>query len=90
MFGSIECLNIPGSMAPPSYSAHCLGPDRGIQGHHNSCYMDATLFSMFAFSMVFDAILHRPRRHGNSGSDIKRYEEVQSALRDGIVNPLRK
>jgi ubiquitin carboxyl-terminal hydrolase CYLD len=87
VFGSIECLNIPGSVAPPVYGPHCLGPDRGIQGHHNSCYMDATLFSMFAFSTVFDAILHRPR---SSGSDIERYDEVQSALRDGIVNPLRK
>jgi ubiquitin thioesterase CYLD len=52
--------------------------------------MDATLFSMFAFSTVFDAVLHRPRRSGSSGSDIERYDEVQSALRDGIVNPLRK
>lgn len=90
VFGSIECLDIAGSVAPPEYSTLFIGANRGIQGHHNSCYMDATLFSMFAFSTVFDAILHRPRRHGSIGADIAKYDEVQAALRDGIVNPLRK
>lgn len=36
------------------------GKFKGIQGHHNSCYLDVTLFSMFAFTPVFDAILYRP------------------------------
>ena len=49
------------------------GRRRGIQGHKNSCYMDATLFSMFAFSNVFEEILERPRGKGN----IQGYEEVQ-------------
>lgn len=35
------------------------GKYRGIQGHHNSCYLDATLFSMFAFTCVFDSLLFR-------------------------------
>lgn len=35
------------------------GKNRGIQGHHNSCYLDATLFSMFAFTSVFDGLLFR-------------------------------
>lgn len=35
------------------------GMFKGIQGHHNSCYLDATLFGMFAFSRVFDAVLYR-------------------------------
>lgn len=35
------------------------GKYRGIQGHHNSCYLDATLFSMFAFTSVFDNLLFR-------------------------------
>lgn len=35
------------------------GKYRGIQGHHNSCYLDATLFSMFAFTSVFDSLLFR-------------------------------
>lgn len=35
------------------------GKFKGIQGHNNSCYLDATLFSMFAFTNVFDAVLYR-------------------------------
>lgn len=50
-----------------------FGKKRGIQGHKNSCYLDATLFSMFAFTNVFDELLTRPRRQ----SDIHGYEEVQ-------------
>lgn len=37
------------------------GSFKGIQGHHNSCYLDATLFSMFAFTNVFDAVIYRER-----------------------------
>lgn len=36
------------------------GQFKGIQGHHNSCYLDATLFSMFTFTSVFDSLLYRP------------------------------
>ena len=63
-----------------------IGKNKGIQGHHNSCYLDAMLFSMFSFSLAFDQLLHRPRRQG----DIEEYEQVQGVLRDCIVNPLRK
>ncbi|KAF7992269.1 hypothetical protein HCN44_001594 [Aphidius gifuensis] len=62
------------------------GKYRGIQGHHNSCYLDATLFSMFAFTCVFDSLLFRPRNE----YDCPEYEEVQRVLREEIVNPLRK
>ena len=37
------------------------GRNKGIQGHKNSCYLDATLFSMFCFTSVFDSLLYRPR-----------------------------
>lgn len=58
---------------------------RGIQGHHNSCYLDATLFAMFACTYTFDDILNRPRdKH-----DIKEYEDIQQVLRDDIVQVLR-
>jgi ubiquitin thioesterase CYLD len=60
------------------------GP-RGIQGHHNSCYLDATLFAAFAFSSVMDSILLRPRKE----NDIDDYEKVQTVLRNNIVYPLR-
>ncbi|KAH3759256.1 ubiquitin carboxyl-terminal hydrolase CYLD [Pelomyxa schiedti] len=33
------------------------GVQRGIQGENNSCYLDSTLFSMFAFTKIFDWIL---------------------------------
>ena len=62
-----------------------LGRDKGIQGHHNSCYMDSTLFAMFAFSDVFDGALHRRKRV----NDVADYEIAQKTLRDEIVNPLR-
>ena len=64
-----------------------LGRNKGIQGHHNSCYLDATLFSMFAFSQVFDTILHRPDR---GDEDLEEYEQIQRVLKESIVNPLRK
>ena len=87
VFGSIECVNIPGCVLPPEFHARLLGQNRGVQGHQNSCYMDATLFSMFAFSTMFDSILHRPRW---ATCDNHYYDTVQRALREGIVNPLRK
>ena len=62
------------------------GRNKGIQGHQNSCYLDATLFSMFCFTSVFDSLLYRPRGE----KDIARYDEVQKVLREEIVNPLRK
>jgi len=75
-----------GNFLPPSkFEYSIVGRMRGIQGHHNSCYLDATLFSMFAFSMVFDSVLYRKKRE----TDIEEYEPVQSALKNAIVNPLR-
>lgn len=61
------------------------GKNRGIQGHHNSCYLDATLFAMFSCTSVFDSILHRPKNN----DDIAEYDEVQRVLKEEIVNPLR-
>lgn len=48
------------------------GKYRGIQGHHNSCYLDVTLFSMFTYTAVFDSLLFRPK----NSNDIGDYEEV--------------
>uniref|UniRef100_A0A1B0A4S9 ubiquitinyl hydrolase 1 n=1 Tax=Glossina pallidipes TaxID=7398 RepID=A0A1B0A4S9_GLOPL len=91
MFGQKNSPVIPGAVAPiKCLSLDCLegfcGKFKGIQGHHNSCYLDVTLFSMFAFTSVFDAILFRAREP----QDIKSYTEVQTVLREEIVNPLRK
>ncbi|ELU06273.1 hypothetical protein CAPTEDRAFT_156372 [Capitella teleta] len=86
-FGAMACPDLEGDIPPPSANDldRFLGQNKGIQGHHNSCYMDAMLFSMYSFSMVFDSILFRPKR----SDDIKDYDKVQKVLRDGIVNPLR-
>ncbi|KAM9296434.1 ubiquitin carboxyl-terminal hydrolase CYLD-like [Gastrophryne carolinensis] len=58
-----------------------VGLKKGIQGHYNSCYLDTTLFSLFAFSSVLDPILNSP-----DVCDAK----VQRILRQDIVNPLRR
>ena len=63
-----------------------VGKNVGIQGHKNSCYLDATLFSMFSFTSVFNNLLDRPRKE----KDMAIYDEVQRVLREEIVNPLRK
>lgn len=86
-----ECSVIPGAVAPlcmpteEDVQAVC-GKYRGIQGHHNSCYLDVTLFSMFTYTAVFDTLLFRPKNQ----NDIADYDEVQRVLREEIVNPLRK
>ena len=41
---------------------------------------------MFSFTSVFDSLLYRPK----APSDISQYEEVQTVLKDEIVNPLRQ
>ncbi|XP_059220500.1 ubiquitin carboxyl-terminal hydrolase CYLD isoform X3 [Stomoxys calcitrans] len=90
-FGHMDCPVVPGAIAPiKCFSSKDLeelcGKFKGIQGHHNSCYLDVTLFSMFTFTPVFDAVLYRPPEK----EDISSYAEVQTVLREEIVNPLRK
>ncbi|XP_039278937.1 ubiquitin carboxyl-terminal hydrolase CYLD-like [Nilaparvata lugens] len=88
-FGMIDCPVVPGIRQPITVDkdvASICGKNKGIQGHHNSCYLDATLFSMFTFTSVFDSLLFRPA----TNNDIRRYEEVQKVLREEIVNPLRE
>ena len=77
---------VKGNYLPPSsFKDVKSGKMQGIQGHHNSCYLDSTLFAMFAFSMAFDSVLYRKKRD----DDITEYEQVRNALKDAIVNPLR-
>ncbi|KAM8811324.1 ubiquitin carboxyl-terminal hydrolase CYLD-like [Eudromia elegans] len=58
------------------------GRMKGIQGHCNSCYMDAALFSLFSCTSVLDSMLFKPFPLCD--------RNVQNILRDEIVNPLRK
>ena len=51
-FGDMDCPVVPGFHAPikiDDLMVFC-GRNRGIQGHQNSCYLDATLFAMFSFT----------------------------------------
>ena len=68
---------------PPSKPIH-LGKGKGIQGHENSCYLDATLFGIFAFSDAFDNLLVED-------AAMSKHEtcKVQKIIRDDIVYPLR-
>lgn len=63
-----------------------LGKSRGIQGHNNSCYLDATLFAMFSSTSLFDSLLYRLPNE----DDIPEYYEIQRILREEIVRPLRE
>ncbi|XP_077207437.1 ubiquitin carboxyl-terminal hydrolase CYLD-like isoform X2 [Paroedura picta] len=58
------------------------GRMRGIQGHCNSCYMDAALFSLFSCTSVMDSMLFKP--------SLPPDRHIQRILRDKIVNPLRQ
>ena len=60
-FGEIDCPVVPGFQSPIKGDdlAPFCGRNRGIQGHQNSCYLDATLFVMFSFTSVFDCLLYR-------------------------------
>lgn len=90
-FGTIETPDIDGEICPPDVKTPedllpVCGKSRGIQGHHNSCYLDATLFSMFYFTTVFDFIFNEPPRPDS----VPEHQRVQKVLKEGIVNPLRR
>ncbi|XP_019129116.2 ubiquitin carboxyl-terminal hydrolase CYLD [Larimichthys crocea] len=58
-----------------------IGRMRGIQGHCNSCYMDAALFSLFSCSSVLDSMLFKSTEPQDA--------PIQNTLLHDIVNPLR-
>ena len=59
-----------------------IGYKKGIQGHQNSCYLDATVFGLFALSQEFDSIF---LCNANDSSN-----SVSQILWRNIVNPLRR
>lgn len=61
-----------------------IGRPKGIQGHQNSCYLDATVYGMFAFTDVFDKLFLKAHAQG------KHDDKVRWILLKMIVNPLRK
>ncbi|KTG43751.1 hypothetical protein cypCar_00021283 [Cyprinus carpio] len=78
----LEDLNedIP-PVAEPDVLSHLIGRMRGIQGHFNSCYLDATLFSLFTSSVAFNRMFNR-----SADSE----EGISHILRRDIVNRLRR
>ncbi|XP_034736397.1 ubiquitin carboxyl-terminal hydrolase CYLD isoform X2 [Etheostoma cragini] len=58
-----------------------IGRMKGIQGHCNSCYMDAALFSLFSCSSVLDSMLFKSTEPQDA--------PIQRTLLHDIVNPLR-
>ena len=70
-----------------------IGERRGIQGHQNSCYLDATIFGLFALSDVFDSLFldhFKSLTLISLGSPTRVKDEISHILWKGIVNPLRK
>ncbi|KAK5623376.1 hypothetical protein CRENBAI_015394 [Crenichthys baileyi] len=57
-----------------------VGKMKGIQGHKNSCYLDATLFSLFSSSVTVDAICNKPADK----------EQPITCILKSIVNRLRR
>ncbi len=72
---------------PNEQMVRYIGNRRGIQGHQNSCYMDSTIFGLFALSDAFDSIFLAPDQSITTDQNRKR---VANLLWKGIVNPLRK
>ncbi|KAM4739111.1 ubiquitin carboxyl-terminal hydrolase CYLD isoform 2-T2 [Anableps anableps] len=58
-----------------------IGRMKGIQGHCNSCYMDAALFGLFSCSSVLDSMLFKATTPQDA--------PIQRILLHNIVNPLR-
>ena len=58
-----------------------LGEGKGIQGDQNSCYLDATVFGLFALSIDFDDMFLQGSQDPNN--------TIGQILWKNIVNPLR-
>ncbi|CAF1288623.1 unnamed protein product [Rotaria sordida] len=82
--GRKKIEQLPGTVENlPPLDRPILGENKGIEGDSNSCYMDATIFCMFAYCNVFDSLLHMTIE---KNSIIK----LQQLLRENIVHVLRQ
>ena len=61
-----------------------IGDRKGIQGHQNSCYIDASIFALFALTDAFDEVFLQAR------SEDQNRKDIGELLWKSIVNPLRK
>ncbi|XP_028854767.1 ubiquitin carboxyl-terminal hydrolase CYLD [Denticeps clupeoides] len=80
---SVPQLEEDGENVPPLSESEARamleGKMKGIQGHFNSCYLDATLFSLFSTSMALDSAFDGPAK-----------TEGGTLLKRNIVNRLRR
>ena len=111
MYMNLHCpLHLIPALQVPDWEVHdqtvpagqimkYIGDMRGIQGHQNSCYLDATIFGLFALSDVFDSLfldsdvyksVRDPQAAVNDTPATQVQREVSNMLWRGIVNPLRK
>lgn len=79
----------------PGQIVKYIGDGRGIQGHQNSCYLDATIFGLFALSDVFDSLFLENSLMSLKSSQLSSavshvQSDISHMLWRGIVNPLRK
>ncbi|XP_069376421.1 ubiquitin carboxyl-terminal hydrolase CYLD [Paralichthys olivaceus] len=83
--GEMELSSVKTETVPPISTEQVnqilIGQMKGIQGHCNSCYMDAALFSLFSCSSVLDSMLFK--------STTPQDAPIQKTLLRDIVNPLR-
>uniref|UniRef100_A0A0K0D8E5 USP domain-containing protein n=1 Tax=Angiostrongylus cantonensis TaxID=6313 RepID=A0A0K0D8E5_ANGCA len=85
-FGSVDSGVESSKCEPCLTTDDLIGRMKGIQGHRNSCYLDATLYAMFVQSTAFDRLLERPANK----DDIPQYREFQRLLATEVVYPLRR
>ncbi|XP_017289779.1 ubiquitin carboxyl-terminal hydrolase CYLD [Kryptolebias marmoratus] len=76
--GNLECFP---PVSTEQVNQILIGRMKGIQGHCNSCYMDAAFFGLFACSSVLDSMLFK--------STTPQDAPIQRTLLRDIVNPLR-
>lgn len=62
---------------------HFTGLMKGIQGHQNSCYLDATLFAMFGLTSKFDEVIYEAPSDATA-------ESVLDTMCEEIIFPLRR
>ncbi|KAM3722484.1 Ubiquitin carboxyl-terminal hydrolase CYLD [Dirofilaria immitis] len=85
-FGSLDSGIEVRPCLPVKNMENLLGRMKGIQGFRNSCYLDTTLYAMFAQCSAFDSILES--KCETEADSI--HTEVTDILKTEIVYPLRK
>ena len=64
-----------------------IGERKGIQGHQNSCYLDSSIFGLFALTDAFDEMFLQAQSIKTADQN---RQDIAELLWKGIVNPLRK